>query len=64
MYLVGNTIINVTVPAAVAVGMGLLDPEEAAVIGQEAGYITAGIPGTKKRAENVCKLMMRIMEQN
>jgi len=64
MYLVGNVIINVTVPAAVAVGMGLLDPKEAAVTGQDAGYITAGIPGTRMRAENICKLMKRIMERN
>ena len=56
LYLAGNTIINITVPAAVAAAMGLMEPAAAAVAAEKAAYITAGIPGTRPRAENVAKL--------
>ena len=56
LYLAGNTIINITVPAAVAAAMGIMEPAAAAVAAEKAAYITAGIPGTRPRAENVAKL--------
>ena len=56
LYLAGNTIINITVPAAVAAAMGLMEPAAAAVAAEKAAHITAGIPGARPRAEEVAKL--------
>lgn len=51
LLLAGNVIVNVTVPAVVAAAMGRLSPAEAAGEAQAAGIISAGIPGTKAKAE-------------
>lgn len=51
LLLAGNVIMNVTVPAAVAAAMGEATPSDAAAEAQEAGIISAGIPGTKAKAE-------------
>ncbi|MEM6940828.1 MAG: hypothetical protein AAF509_11935 [Pseudomonadota bacterium] len=47
----GNVIVNVTVPAIVAATMGKGSPAETALEAQAAGIISAGIPGTKAKAE-------------
>jgi hypothetical protein len=44
-------IVNVVVPAAVAGAMGVATPEDAGAEAQAAGIISAGIPGTKAKAE-------------
>ena len=64
MMLMGNTIMNVTVPAAVAAAMGVLSPEEAAKVASDNAPLTTGIPGAKLRAELVADLAVRIMEYN
>ncbi|SIP89304.1 hypothetical protein SAMN05421641_101233 [Paracoccus thiocyanatus] len=51
LLLAGNVIINVTVPAVVAAAMGRMSPSDAALEAQSAGIISAGIPGTKAKAE-------------
>jgi hypothetical protein len=51
LLLAGNVIMNVTVPAVVAAAMGRATPAEAAAEAQAAGIISAGIPGTKAKAE-------------
>jgi hypothetical protein len=51
LLLAGNVIMNVTVPAVVAAAMGKATPEEAAAEAQAAGIISAGIPGTKAKAQ-------------
>lgn len=51
LLLAGNVIMNVTVPATVAAAMGKASPEDAATEAQAAGIISAGIPGTKAKAE-------------
>jgi hypothetical protein len=54
--LAGNTIINVTVPAAVATAMGVMGAAEAALAAERAAHITAAIPGTRARAEAAARL--------
>jgi hypothetical protein len=48
-----NCLLNIVVPASVAVAMGKHTPEEAARIAQEAAYITSSIPGAMPRARHV-----------
>jgi hypothetical protein len=60
LLLAGNSIINVTVPAAVAAAMGKLTPKEAATTAAQAAYITVGIPGARQAAEKVADLAARI----
>ena len=48
-----HTIINVTIPAAVAAAMGKVEPAEAAEITEQAAYVTAGIPGAREKAAEV-----------
>ncbi len=62
LYLAGNTIINVTVPAAVAAAMGKHAPADAAVTAESAAFVTVGIPGARDRAEQVAKLAVRIAQ--
>ncbi len=62
LYLAGNTIINVTVPAAVAAAMGTMTPQEAAAVAEGAGFITVGIPGARERAEQVARLAAKIAQ--
>ncbi len=61
LYLAGNTIINITVPAAVAAAMGIMTPAEAAVAAEKGAIVTAGIPGTRPRAETVASLALSAM---
>ena len=58
-----NIILNVTVPAAVAVAMGKYSPEEAAAIAEKGGYISTAIPGARERAEKVGLLAARMSDQ-
>jgi hypothetical protein len=62
LYLASNTIINVTVPAAVAAAMGIMAPQQAAEVAEKACFITAGIPGARERAEQVARLAARIVQ--
>ncbi|MDD4498554.1 MAG: hypothetical protein PHV51_10495, partial [Methanosarcinaceae archaeon] len=62
LQLSGHSIINITVPAAVAAAMKVLEPKEAAKLaekGAKAG--TAAIPGGREKALAVAKLALRIM---
>jgi hypothetical protein len=61
LYLAGNTIINITIPAAVAAAMGVMSPAEAAVAAEKGAIITAGIPGTRPRAETVATMALDAM---
>jgi len=54
-----NSIVNVTVPAAMAAALGLHSPAEAAELAEGAAYISAGIPGSKARAESVATIAGR-----
>jgi hypothetical protein len=63
LYLAGNTIINITVPAAVAAAMGAMTPADAAVAAEKGAIITAGIPGTRPRAETVATLALSATAQ-
>lgn len=60
MMLMGNTIMNVTVPAAVAAAMGVMSPKEAAAEAAANAPLTNGIPGAKLRAELVANLAVQI----
>ncbi|CDX57701.1 conserved hypothetical protein [Mesorhizobium plurifarium] len=51
LLLAGNVIMNVTIPAVVAAAMGKMSASDAADEAQSAGLISAGIPGTKAKAE-------------
>ncbi|HMM41552.1 MAG TPA: hypothetical protein PKA95_06600 [Thermomicrobiales bacterium] len=63
LLLAGNSIINVTVPAAVAAAMGKHTPKEAATTAAQAAYVTVGIPGARQAAEKVAELAVRIGQQ-
>lgn len=56
LLVAGNSIINVTVPAAMAAVLGLHTPAEAAEIAERSAYVSAGIPGAKARAESAAML--------
>ena len=56
LLVAGNSIVNVTVPAAMAAVLGLHAPAEAAEIAERAAYVSAGIPGAKARAESAATL--------
>jgi hypothetical protein len=51
--LAGHTIINATIPAAVAAVLGKVKPGDVGKIAEEAAFISAGVPGVKNRAEEV-----------
>lgn len=61
VLLAANVIINVTVPAAVAAAMGLMDAGEAGRVAQRAAFMTAGIPGANVHAELAAKLAQQVM---
>lgn len=56
LLLAGNVIVNVVVPAAVAGAMGVAEPADAGLEAQAAGIISAGIPGTKAKAEAAARV--------
>jgi len=56
---IGHTIINITVPAAVAAILGM-DPKEAAKRAEKGAYLTRAIPGAKYNAEEVARLAKMI----
>ncbi|MCW5620551.1 MAG: hypothetical protein KIS79_05540 [Burkholderiales bacterium] len=60
LVVAANNIANVTVPAAMAAALGLHDPAQAAEIAEGAAYLSAGIPGSKARAEKVALVAQRI----
>jgi hypothetical protein len=64
LYLAGNTIINITVPAAVAAAMGLMTPDDAAAAAENGATITAGIPGTRPRAAEVARMAVDAMARD
>lgn len=61
LLLAGNVIVNVTLPAAVASAMGKMSPTDAALCAQSAGIISAGIPGTKAKAEAAAAVAVETM---
>jgi len=63
LQLSGHSIINITVPAAVAAAMKVLEPKEAAKLAEKGGKAgSAAIPGAREKALEVAKLAVRIME--
>ncbi|HTT39816.1 MAG TPA: hypothetical protein VMH32_19390 [Burkholderiales bacterium] len=60
LLLAGNTIVNVTIPAAMAAVLGVHSPAEAAEMAERAAYVSAGIPGARARAESAARLARRI----
>ncbi len=58
----GHTIINVTVPAAVAAAMGKYNWKDAGKLAENGAYITGAIPGAKDAARKVAKLAVEIMK--
>ena len=56
-----NSIVNVTIPAAMAAALGLHDPAHAAEIAESAAYLSAGIPGGKARAHSAATVAQRAM---
>ncbi len=65
--LAAHTTINGTIPAAVAVTMGLMDPEEAALQAQKAAYLSGGVPGLKAAAQEVAEralMIHRVMSED
>jgi hypothetical protein len=59
--LAANTIINATVPAAVAAAMRVVSPEEAAAQAEAGAFVTLGIPGGKAAALDVAKIALDII---
>ena len=62
ILLAGNVIVNVTVPAIVAAAMGKASPSDAGLEAQSAGIISAGIPGTKAKAEAAARVAVDTLE--
>lgn len=63
LQLSGHSIINITVPAAVAAAMGVADPKEVAKLAEKGGKsCSAAIPGAREKALDVAKLAIRIMK--
>jgi hypothetical protein len=60
LLVAGNVIVNVTVPAAMAVVLGKHSPTQAAEIAEAAAYVSAGIPGAKARAEHAANMALRV----
>lgn len=62
LMVAGNTIINCTIPAAVAAAMGLHTPEEAATLAEQGAYIAIGVPGGKAAATVVGTMAKKMMD--
>lgn len=62
LVLAANTIINATIPAAMATAMKLMSPEDAAAAAEKGAYITLGIPGGKAAALRVSKTAESIID--
>lgn len=62
LMLAGNTILNCTIPAAVAVAMGVQTPVEASALAEQGAYITIGIPGGKASALAVSKAAKNMID--
>jgi hypothetical protein len=58
-----HSIVNITVPAALAVVMGLAEPVDAAKTAEKAAYITAAIPGIKDKAQEVAERATEILAE-
>lgn len=58
---IGHTIINVTVPSAIATLLGT-DPKEAAKEAEKGAYLTRAIPGAKANAKEVNAIAKRIYD--
>ncbi|NYT05268.1 MAG: hypothetical protein GKC04_02685 [Methanomicrobiales archaeon] len=56
---VGHTILNITVPAAVAGALGM-DPEKAGKEAEDGAYLTRSIPGGHEAAAEVARIAHRI----
>lgn len=63
LMLSAHTIVNITVPCAVACAMKITNPESAASEAEKAAYITAAIPGTRSRARKVGELALQMMDK-
>lgn len=55
-----HTIVNITIPAAMAAVLGIQSPDTAARIAEEAAFITAAIPGAREKAVLVAERAMEI----
>jgi hypothetical protein len=62
LFLGGNIILNITVPTAVAMVRAMGSAKELAEIAEKAAYITAGIPGARRKAMEVARLAERIAQ--
>ncbi|HZP86358.1 MAG TPA: hypothetical protein VFB54_06030 [Burkholderiales bacterium] len=62
MLVAANSIVNVTIPAAMAAALGLHPPLEAAEIAESAAKLSAGIPGGKARAHSAAMIAQRAMD--
>jgi len=62
LMLGGNIILNITVPAAVAMIRGMGKAEDLAGIAEKAAYVTASIPGAKQKAAEVANLAEKIAQ--
>ncbi|NYT17297.1 MAG: hypothetical protein GKC06_04755, partial [Methanomicrobiales archaeon] len=56
------TIINITVPAAVAALLGV-DPKKAAKDAEDGAYLTRAIPGAGEKAHEVAQLANSVYEK-
>lgn len=62
LSLAANTIINATIPAAVAAAMRIATPAEAGQQAEAGAYITLGIPGGKAAATGIAATALSILE--
>lgn len=63
LQLSGHSIINITVPAAVAAAMGVMSPDDIAKKVIAGAYVSSAIPGGSPRAIEVAKRAIKIMSE-